>query len=541
MVLEIASTTKYRLPVGVLCIALLLGGCSDRAVVVHTDEDGILPPPNPTPVHVEIKKPESILSGNKSWLGSQLLPSTTWYVQYQNGKCLGYSQFTVAASGSQGSSLLRLTKRDVLEVPATVDSPTQRREILLESLEATNGTFHNYTETTSIGSVVTETTANLQRGNLMLSKKTADGKTSSSNLAWPEGTWGPLGVISILKQAQLEPDEFLEAQVFVPPLEKVVKVELKSKKRDPMPLPGGLVSELLLVETLFISEGKSALTKNWVNEKGEIVKSISPGGFTMIQSSKDEVERIDSSLRAALLLNSKIPVTATEQQLSTARVTFSIESASFDPYGKLSGKVNQKVKSLSAREAALTVDRVIPSEPIPEGSVQDEPNESHRAKFTADSFQLKKFLSEFPESPEDALSTASKLTEHVFRQLKKTPLSRQFSTPTQAIVTGAGDCNAHAILLTAALRERGIPARTSTGLRIIKEPQTDRLFAIYHMWCEAWVGDRWIPLDPFAGSIGVGVDHIKFSESSLDESNLVGVMLSVLECMNQLTIVVKQP
>jgi hypothetical protein len=59
------------------------------------------------------------------------------------------------------------------------------------------------------------------------------------------------------------------------------------------------------------------------------------------------------------------------------------------------------------------------------------------------------------------------------------------------------------------------------------------------MWCEAWIADRWLPLDPFAGSIGVGVDHIKFLESSLNEKNLQSVTLAVLDRMKQLTIAVK--
>ena len=150
---------------------------------------------------------------------------------------------------------------------------------------------------------------------------------------------------------------------------------------------------------------------------------------------------------------------------------------------------------------------------------------------------MQRFLGEFPEDGSDALSTVSKLTEAVFRKLKKEPLSRQFSTPTQAIQQQAGDCKAHSILLIAALRERGIPARAASGLRIVNAG--DEIVAIYHMWCEAWVNERWLPLDPFAGSVGVGVDHIKFLESSLDENNPNSVMVSVLKTMKELTIAVK--
>ena len=368
--------------------------------------------------------------------------------------------------------------------------------------------------------------------------KPADEKAPIKNLTWPAGTWGPLGTIAILQVQPMKPNDFHEAKVFVPPLEKIVKVEMKCKKREPTTLPGGSVKELLLVETRFVTEEESALTKNWVNESGEIVKSVSQGGFTMFQSTREEAERIDGSIRAAQLMDTKVPIHATIEQLRSTKVTFSIDSTDKDPFSFLSSKVNQQVKSLSTLGATLTIHRVVPSSPIAEGVPQDPPQESCLVKFSSDAEQLQKFLSGLPNVPEDALSVASKMTGAVFRRLEKAPLSRNFSTPSQSIKQSKGDCKAHAILLVAALRERGIPARAASGLRIVKEKDNDQLHAIYHMWCEAWVGDLWMPLDPFAGTIGAGADHIKFSESSLNENSQM-TMLDVLQHMKQLTIAVK--
>ena len=536
---ELSRLMRHWLTVGMILIVMLIGGCNDLAVVVKPEDSGILPPSNPPTIAVEAKLPAEILAGQKPWLTNQSLPITKWYSQYLNGNCIGFSEFTIATSEKQGNNFLVLTKRDVLEFAATSTSPIQRREIVLESHELADGQLLRYTETSSTEGSDTESTAELQRDTLTLTKTVGD-KTTINSLPWAAGTWGPLGTIAILQQQPMEPDEFREAKILVPPLDKIVKVELKSKKWELTTLPGGLVSELLLVETLFVTEKESALTKNWVNKAGEIVKSVSQGGFTMFLCTRDEVERIDGSIRAAQLIDTKIPVQATVEQLRAARVIFSIDSTNDDPFGLLSSKVNQKVKSLSALGATLTIDRAIPTDPIPEGALQDPPDESHRSKFNFDSAQLQKFLSELPVASENALSTASKLTEGVFQKIEKAPLSRHFSTVTQVIQQRKGDCKAHSALLTAALRERGIPARAASGLRIVKEKDGDQLFAIYHMWCEAWVGDRWMPLDPFAGSIGVGVDHIKFAESSLDEKKPISVMLNVLQNMKQLTIAVKQ-
>jgi hypothetical protein len=523
--------------VGMLVVITLVGGCDNRTVVVPLEESGILPPENPAKVVPEPQKAEVILTGQKPWLTKQALPPTRWYAQYLNGNCIGFSEFTINASETQ-ASLFRLTKRDILEVASASAGKIRRREIVHESLELADGRLLSYTEESDVDGSVSETAARIERETLTITK-TADGKPSSKSLPWPAGTWGPLGTIAILQVKPMLPGEFREAMIFVPALEKVVKVELKSKKLEPTPLPGGLVKELLLIETRFIVEGESSLTKNWVNEAGEIIKSVSRGGYTMFQTTREEAERIDGSIRAAQLIETKLPVQATVEQLRSTSVTFSIDSANVDPFGLLSGKVNQQITSLSSLGATVTVHRVIPSAPFPEGITQDPPEETCLAKFESEAEYLPKFLSEFPNTSEDALATASKLTEGVFQKLEKAPLSRNVSMPSQTLKQRKGDCKAHAILLTAALRERGIPARVASGLRILKEKNNAQLYAIYHMWCEAWVGDRWMPLDPFSGTIGVGADHIKFSESSLHDKSPMYMMLDVLQNMKQFTIAVK--
>ena len=427
-----SKCTSQWLTSRTVLLIVLFGGCSDSAVVVKPEEGGLLPPANPSTIVVAEKQPQIIPAGQKSWLDTEALPYTTWYAQYLNGKCIGFSQFTVATSETQGSNLLRLTKRDVLEIAATSTNPVQRREIVLESLEQPDGQFRRYTESSRIDDSISESSSELQRETLTTTK-TADGKPTVTRLQWPAGAWGPLGVIAILRQKPMQPDEYRTAKIFVPPLNKIVNVEFKSKKLELTTLPGGVVSELLLVETRFLTDEASSLTKNWVNKAGEIVKSVSEGGFTMFQTTRDEAERIDGEIRAAQLIATKIPVRATPNQLRTTRLTFSIDSANADPFGMLSKQVNQQVKSLSALGAEVTIHRAIATDPIPDGVLQDPPNESHRLKFIEDTLELQEFLSEFPVASPDALFTASKLTESVFRKLKKTPLSRHFSTPTQAI------------------------------------------------------------------------------------------------------------
>lgn len=517
-------------------------GCGNSTVTLEPEAGGLLPPPNPTVDLPEEQPPQVTLSGVKPWLDTQTLPIEAWYSLYANGRCIGFSQITVAASETQGASLLRLTKRDILEIPATADQPIERREIVLESLERPNGDFLRFTETTKSAAKVTEAAAELLRETLSATR-VVDGKSQAVSLAWPKGAWGPLGIVEIFRQSQMKPDEVHVAQVFFPPLSKFAKVEFKSGSKVWTTLSSSDPAELLPVETTMEIDGQKAVTKNWVNDSGEIMKSISQDGLTMFRTTQADTERIDGEIQSAQLVASKIAVGADAEQLNATQVVFTVDSENIDPFTILSSKVNQRTKSLSAQGAELTVTRATPTEPVDELYTQDAPTPDYSRPIEADSPQLSKFLAEHPadesgSASDSALDTATVLTKAVHRSLKKSENSRQFFTATETLQNEAGDCKAHSILLLAALRQRNIPARAASGLRIVKAGED--IVAIYHMWCEAWIGDRWMPLDPFVGSVGVGVDHIKFLEASLNEPDRHTAMLPVLRSMNQLTIAVKE-
>ncbi len=62
---------------------------------------------------------------------------------------------------------------------------------------------------------------------------------------------------------------------------------------------------------------------------------------------------------------------------------------------------------------------------------------------------------------------------------------------------GSGDSGAKSRLLVALLRHCGIPARPVLGLSLHKGPEQRR-----HFWVEAWVRDRWVPMDSFQRHFG---------------------------------------
>jgi transglutaminase-like putative cysteine protease len=124
----------------------------------------------------------------------------------------------------------------------------------------------------------------------------------------------------------------------------------------------------------------------------------------------------------------------------------------------------------------------------------------------------------------------------VYRNIEKRPV---MTVPgaLEVLKTRVGDCNEHAVLLTALLRASGIPARLCVGL-VYSRGQF-----FYHAWTEAYVGvrsngtppvpagtarefgapqDGWISLDATLNQMPVDPTHIKLAQGGLDKQ--VGII-----------------
>ena len=82
-----------------------------------------------------------------------------------------------------------------------------------------------------------------------------------------------------------------------------------------------------------------------------------------------------------------------------------------------------------------------------------------------------------------------------------------------------GDCNEHAMLLSALTRAVGIPSRIETGLVYLN----GRFY--YHAWNALFLG-RWITADSLFGQIPADVTHLRFSSGAqslgLDILTIIG-------------------
>jgi hypothetical protein len=121
-------------------------------------------------------------------------------------------------------------------------------------------------------------------------------------------------------------------------------------------------------------------------------------------------------------------------------------------------------------------------------------------------------------SPHDSdLMKASKLVKWVNENIEKRPV---LSVPDalEILRNRVGDCNEHAVLLTALARAAGIPAEVEAGLVY----QRGRFY--YHAWNVLYLG-AWITADSVMGQFPADVTHIRLvrgSERQIDLVHLIG-------------------
>jgi len=139
--------------------------------------------------------------------------------------------------------------------------------------------------------------------------------------------------------------------------------------------------------------------------------------------------------------------------------------------------------------------------------------------------KIKKLVDSIVSADDTNLIKAKKLMDWVYRHIEKRPV---LSLPDalSTLENRVGDCNEHAMLLSALARAAGIPAKVEAGLVYLN----GRFY--YHAWNILYLGE-WITVDALMGQLPADVTHIRFSSGTqslqLDIMGIIGkVKLEIL-------------
>ena len=128
---------------------------------------------------------------------------------------------------------------------------------------------------------------------------------------------------------------------------------------------------------------------------------------------------------------------------------------------------------------------------------------------------------------QDPVAAARKLVDWVTTQIDKEP-SLTVPSAREVAKSRRGDCNEHAVLLTALARAVGIPARVVAGTVYgdLGSPGDEGFY--YHAWSELWLGS-WVSADAVFGQMPADATHVKLLEGGPERHMALAEVIGQLE------------
>ena len=257
----------------------------------------------------------------------------------------------------------------------------------------------------------------------------------------------------------------------------------------------------------------------WIDYKGRVLKEEGLLGFRLIRSTREKARKMDQGSGPDLATEMSIPVQNPPDPKSVKKMILKLSPALTD-IPQTEGRQRVSGSRVTIEKESLTPDDTYIL-PYQQGD-QDRYLADHPALTLKDP-RLQKALKEALGNEKDAYRAVIRLNTWVFHLLKKTP-TLSMPRAVEILNRREGDCNEHATLLLALLRAAGIPSRMVLGVTLLR----DRFF--YHAWVEAYMGPKWISLDPTFNQVPADVTHLKLAEG-LEEG-----MASLLPIIGKLKI-----
>lgn len=386
------------------------------------------------------------------------------------------------------------------------------------------------------GSAPQVVTGTVTAATATLTMRTA-GKTTTETLAWPRGTGGSTRPIDELRRKPMYPGETRTVSAFAPILNRVAKVELTAEQREPVDV-GGTTRELLRVKSKMLIAGTPAIESvSWCDTAGEVWKTDYPAlGQTSVRTTAAEAGKTVATPSIDLGTDTMVriapPLVDAHQ---TKLVRYLVRLKDGDAAAHFPNGASQTVTKRADGAAEIVVTAVRPTTPLPAGYAPTPPTEQDRqpsSLIQSDDAAVKELAVAAGGNDADSWDVAVRCESLVKQKMRSVEFSTAFATAAETAKTLTGDCTEHAVLLCALLRARGIPARAAIGLVYV-----DRSAAMgYHLWTEAFIAGRWIPLDATVGRGGTSAAYLKLADSNLHGVDSYAAFLPVFPLLGKLQI-----
>ncbi len=459
----------------------------------------------------------------------------SWEAYSIQGTRVGYAHVTVHEVEEAGQKLVR-TVSD-LHMTLKRDGQPVKQQITLTSWDTPAGELVRFESSLTAGPGRILSQGRASAGTLAIDTITT-GKTQSQTIPWPKEAGGLFATEQSLRGMPLKAGEKRTVVGLAPIFNVVGTTELVAGDFEAVTLSDG-ERKLLKVESVVDAGGQKIESTLWIDEAGVIHKSEVPAiGQLAVRTSREDAlqeiegKELDLLVASVVKLKGELP-----EPLKTKQVVYRAKVKSGKIDGVFSECPSQSVKVLDDQTAEITVRAVRPGDDAGKAAVKPTADDlAANSLIQSDDPRIVQMAATATPKSDDPWDVASGLEGYVAETIKKKNFSQAFATAGEVAQTLEGDCTEHAVLLAALCRARKIPCRVAIGL-VYYPPQQG--FA-YHMWNEAWIDDRWIPLDGTLGQEGVAADRLKLADSSLSGATGLAAMLPVVKVFGRLELEVVQ-
>ncbi|RLS54769.1 MAG: hypothetical protein DWH91_11050 [Planctomycetota bacterium] len=373
-------------------------------------------------------------------------------------------------------------------------------------------------------------------GQKIILETTNAGKTHTREIPLPADLKSPSWQDRSLRESPLKVGESRTFQTFEATLGKVVDIHLTRVEAGETTLLSGEKAKLDRIELKqSVLPGITSLI--YSDSSGSMKKMEMPLlKMEAFDCTRDEALREIAEANIDLGIDTLVKVGVIPNPRETTRVTFRLEAREYDPFQVYPASTYQGLVKRDDGSFELTVR----AEALPEAPREPAPEARYLAssRYMDLNDELIQQLSQrFANEETDVRRIAWAGEKFVHEHLNLKDYKTNLATASEVARSRSGDCTEHGVLLAALLRARKIPARVAAGLVYAASLKA------YggHMWTEAYLDGRWVPLDATLANGHGDAIHIKTSDAALeDESSLpVEQMLPLIHLLGRTTLTVE--
>lgn len=454
-----------------------------------------------------------------------------WHVMYLGSERIGYGRTSVREE-TRGKQKVFVTDSEE-HLTMRRFGQTIRMGTKSQMLEAEDGRLLSFSfEMKNPPAASTLSTGTVQDGQLTI-ETTIAGRKQTRQMPLDADVRSPAYQDRLFKSQPMKPGETRSFKAFLPELARVTEMKFTADDHREVKLHDGSSRSLLKVRvTQSILPGVGM--RAYLDEKGETLRAEADllGMVTWTVPREIALQEI-AGREMDVAVNTLIRIEGAPANIHKSdEVVYRIRTENRNPADFIPSGSTQSVKPIDENTVELTVTVARPPQNVPPARIGDDQKKylAETAFLQTKDPRVADHARKAAAGSQDHGTVAVRMEQYVFRELKKKNFSTALASAAEVAQNMEGDCTEHACLLAAMLRAGGIPSRVSVGL-----VYADKLGAFGgHMWTEAWLDGKWIPLDATLGRGGIGAGHIKVADADLSDEGPSPVT-SFLPLMNLLS------